>query len=116
MTIGRLAALYQGRMLLPVLGKVTCRFLAPRVPASPLVTLRNGTASDLTACRRPPCWAVQTAGVCPKPGSLSSDRQGPRRAGHGVAVLLRVYAGCIDGHEQLWNTRIDDALRDETAR
>ena len=22
-----------------------------------------------------------------------------RRAGHGVAVLLRVYAGCIDGHE-----------------
>jgi integrase len=38
-----------------------------------------------------------------------------RRAGHGVAVLLRVYGGCIDGHEQLWNTRIDDALRDETA-
>jgi integrase len=38
-----------------------------------------------------------------------------RRAGHGVAVLLRVYAGCIDGHEQLWNSRIDDALRDETA-
>jgi integrase len=25
-----------------------------------------------------------------------------RRAGHGVAVLLRVYAGCIDGHDQLW--------------
>lgn len=39
-----------------------------------------------------------------------------RRAGHDVAVLLRFYAGCIDGHEQLWNTRIDDALRDETAR
>ena len=35
-----------------------------------------------------------------------------RRAGHGVAVLLRVYAGCIDGHDQLWNARIDDALRD----
>jgi integrase len=35
-----------------------------------------------------------------------------RRAGHGVAVLLRVYAGCIDGQDQLWNTRIDDALRD----
>ena len=28
-----------------------------------------------------------------------------RRAGHGVAVLLRVYAGCIDGHDQLWNAR-----------
>jgi len=39
-----------------------------------------------------------------------------RRAGHGVAVLLRVYAGCIDGQDQLWNARIDDALRDgETA-
>jgi integrase len=35
-----------------------------------------------------------------------------RRAGHGVAVLLRVYAGCIDGHEQLWNSRIDTALLD----
>jgi len=35
-----------------------------------------------------------------------------RRAGHGVAVLLRVYAGCIDGQDQLWNARIDDALRD----
>jgi integrase len=39
-----------------------------------------------------------------------------RRAGHGVAVLLRVYAGCIDGHEQLWNSRIDDALLDEDDR
>jgi hypothetical protein len=28
-----------------------------------------------------------------------------------VAVLLRVYAGCIDGQDQLWNTRIDQALR-----
>jgi integrase len=36
-----------------------------------------------------------------------------RRAGHGVAVLLRVYAGCIAGHEQIWNDRIEDALRDE---
>jgi integrase len=35
-----------------------------------------------------------------------------RRAGHGVAVLLRVYAGCIDGHETLWNHRIDEALAD----
>jgi integrase len=35
-----------------------------------------------------------------------------RRAGHSVAVLLRVYAGCVEGHEQLWNSRIDGALRD----
>ena len=39
-----------------------------------------------------------------------------RRAGHGVAVLLRVYAGCIEGHEQLWNSRIEDALSDEDIR
>jgi integrase len=38
-----------------------------------------------------------------------------RRAGHGVAVLLRVYAGCIDGQDQLGNVRIDDALRDGEA-
>jgi integrase len=36
-----------------------------------------------------------------------------RRAGHGVAVALRVYAGCIDGHETLWNHRIDKALADD---
>jgi integrase len=34
-----------------------------------------------------------------------------RRAGHGVGVLLRVYAGCIDGEEHLVNERIDEALR-----
>lgn len=33
-----------------------------------------------------------------------------RRAGHGVAVLLKVYAGCIDGEEDLINARIDKAL------
>jgi integrase len=32
------------------------------------------------------------------------------RAGHSVEVLWRVYAGCIDGHDQLWNHRIDQAL------
>jgi integrase len=37
-----------------------------------------------------------------------------RRAGHGVAVLLRIYAGCIDGHEQLWNARLDQALGGES--
>ncbi|MCP2343395.1 tyrosine-type recombinase/integrase [Actinomadura rupiterrae] len=36
-----------------------------------------------------------------------------RRAGHGVEVLLRVYAGCIDGHDGMWNDRITDALRDD---
>jgi integrase len=33
-----------------------------------------------------------------------------RRAGHGVAVLLKVYAGCIDGEEAEVNRRIERAL------
>jgi integrase len=35
------------------------------------------------------------------------------RAGHSVEVLWRVYAGCIDGHDQLWNDRIDQALDEQ---
>jgi integrase len=38
-----------------------------------------------------------------------------RRAGHGVAVLLRVYANCIDGQAGPANQRIGDAL-DEGCR
>ncbi|MBC6457750.1 tyrosine-type recombinase/integrase [Actinomadura sp. HBU206391] len=39
-----------------------------------------------------------------------------RRAGHSVEVLLRVYAGCVDGHEQIWNSRIDDAIQDDVPK
>ncbi|HEY7432175.1 MAG TPA: tyrosine-type recombinase/integrase [Streptosporangiaceae bacterium] len=35
-----------------------------------------------------------------------------RRAGHGVAVLLRVYANCIDGQAGPANQRIGDALEE----
>ena len=33
-----------------------------------------------------------------------------RRAGHSVEVLLRVYANCIDGDEEMANQRISSAL------
>src|SRR6266704_207149 len=33
-------------------------------------------------------------------------------AGHSVAVLLKVYAKCIDGQDQIAKQRIEDALRD----
>ncbi|MFI6786596.1 hypothetical protein ACIBG4_04625 [Nonomuraea sp. NPDC050383] len=33
-----------------------------------------------------------------------------RRAGHGVDVLLKVYAKCIDGQREAANTRILEAL------
>jgi hypothetical protein len=32
------------------------------------------------------------------------------RAGHGVAVLLKIYAHCIDGQADAANQRITDAL------
>jgi len=36
-----------------------------------------------------------------------------RRAGHGIAVLLRVYANCIDGQAGAANQRINDALDED---
>jgi integrase len=33
-----------------------------------------------------------------------------RRAGHGVAVMLHVYANCIDGEDRTYNERIERAL------
>jgi hypothetical protein len=33
-----------------------------------------------------------------------------RRAGHGVAVLLKIYAHCVDGQADAANQRITDAL------
>ena len=34
-----------------------------------------------------------------------------RRAGHSVDVLLRVYANCIDGDDEIANQRISSVLR-----
>jgi hypothetical protein len=39
-----------------------------------------------------------------------------RRAGHGVAVLLKVYAHCIDGQADAANQRITDALDTQDAQ
>jgi hypothetical protein len=38
-----------------------------------------------------------------------------RRAGHGVAVLLKIYAHCIDGQADAANRRITDALGTQDA-
>ena len=35
-----------------------------------------------------------------------------QRAGHSVEALWRIYAGCIDGQQPLWNQRIEEALCD----
>jgi hypothetical protein len=42
--------------------------------------------------------------------------RGARRAGHGVAVLLRIYAHCIDGQAYAANQRIADALGTQGTR
>jgi integrase len=39
-----------------------------------------------------------------------------RRAGHGVAVLLKIYAHCIDGQADAANQRIADALGPQDTR
>ena len=39
-----------------------------------------------------------------------------RRAGHGVAVLLKIYAHCIDGQANAANKRITDALGTQAAQ
>ena len=33
-------------------------------------------------------------------------------AGHSVAILLRIYAKCIDGQDRIAKRRIEDALRE----
>jgi hypothetical protein len=38
-----------------------------------------------------------------------------RRAGHGVAVLLKIYAHCIHGQPDAANKRITDTLSDAEA-
>jgi hypothetical protein len=38
-----------------------------------------------------------------------------RRAGHGVAVLLKIYAHCIDGQADAADKRITNALGPEDA-
>jgi hypothetical protein len=38
-----------------------------------------------------------------------------RRAGHGVAVLLKIYAHCIDGQANAANQHITDALGTQDA-
>jgi hypothetical protein len=44
------------------------------------------------------------------PARCGPDTEVARRAGHGVAVLLKIYAHRIDGQTDVANQRITDAL------
>jgi hypothetical protein len=46
----------------------------------------------------------------PGPGQGLPATEVARRAGHGVAVLLKIYAHCIDGQADAANQRITEAL------
>ncbi len=64
-----------------------------------------------------PRWpsASTTSGtLASRPGSTAGvpPAQVAEWAGHSVAVLLKVYAKCIDGQDQIAKRRIEDALRD----
>lgn len=77
-------------------------------------TLRTELAEENFPRRAPPRRASasprprtnRTSALCaPERGHLTTRRSR-------VGVLLRVYAGCTDGHEHMWNGRIEDALED----
>jgi S-DNA-T family DNA segregation ATPase FtsK/SpoIIIE len=69
MTIGRLAPLYQGRVMLPVLGKVSATRFTDRVP----VRLVSGqSAADFAA--RAETWRMGLARYCAGSGLLSQVR------------------------------------------
>jgi len=49
------------------------------------------------------------------PGDVAASRR-PAWAGHGVAVLPKIYAHCIDGQADAANRRITDALGAQDTR
>jgi hypothetical protein len=55
-------------------------------------------------------YDLRHAAVSPWLNSGVPATEVARRAGHGVAVLLKIYAQCIDGQADAVNQRITDAL------
>jgi hypothetical protein len=82
-------------------------------------TLRSGRSGhgtalrqELTLSRRCPTRRSPTPRHAGRraSGSLRARHRVARRAGHGVAVLLKIYAHRIDGQTDVANQRITDAL------
>ena len=80
---------------------------------------RNGVVSRAIACQATP---LKSRTRSPDAPTTSATQRSPcglnagvpatevaARAGHGVDVLLRVYASCIDGSELIANARFDAA-------
>ena len=76
-------------------------------PADPLTPAQH--ASPLAARR----YDLRHAGVSLALNAGVPATEVARRAGHSVAVLLKIYAHCIDGQADAANKRIADALGSE---
>jgi integrase len=99
---GRLFRSEGGRVLYPssyryVWQRARCLALTPAQVASPLA-------------RRP--YDLRHAGVSLRLNAGVPATQVAEWAGHSMEVLLTIYAKCIDGRDQVWFERIDDALGD----
>jgi hypothetical protein len=57
-----------------------------------------------------PCWAASRAEARRSLPATEVARRAGHGVGHGVAVLLKIYAQCIDGRATAANQRIADAL------
>ncbi|GAA3441335.1 hypothetical protein Pve01_07240 [Planomonospora venezuelensis] len=51
-----------------------------------------------------------TCATRPCPSGWTRERTRPKRAGHGVDVMLKIYAKCIGGRRETANQRIEGAL------
>ncbi|MGW5156136.1 hypothetical protein ACWEPN_11715 [Nonomuraea wenchangensis] len=57
-----------------------------------------------------PCTVLVRAGSARAAAAGAHAPEAAERAGHGVDVLLKVYAKCIDGQREVANGRILEAL------
>ena len=60
-------------------------------------------------------YALRHAAVSTQLNAGASPQNVAERAGHSVEVLLKVYAGCLDGDTERMNRRIEAALNDDYA-
>ncbi|MGW4662889.1 tyrosine-type recombinase/integrase [Streptosporangium sandarakinum] len=59
--------------------------------------------------RRP--YDLRHAGVSLRLNAGIPATQVAEWAGHSVEVLLKIYAKCVDGHDHVWHSMVDNALR-----
>jgi hypothetical protein len=65
-------------------------------------------AETWTLARKP--YDFRHAGVSLRPNAGTPATQVAEWAGHSVEILQRVYAHCLDGHDERWFDKIDAAL------